>query len=276
MADSIHDFFIHVNEDEKHLVIDRKELSRNVLDYIDQEMANGKSKEYISICGADQVCFDYFIEHYGASYRYIELFKCQLISDFSSLKKLDNLERVDIFWNTHTAELWDFSKNKKLKTLRINDCKKLTLSPNFPLNKTSLEEIEFGGDIFNKYQMESLQCFANLPSLKKLELYQIKLADRNISFLDGMENLVQFDFDAGMFTTEEIAHICAKYPHLKGCCLGPYEKTKNKSKEIRICGYRKPTIEIPRQQNLLDKYIKEFNQLVENEKALINAQKCSK
>lgn len=74
--------------------------------------------------------------------------------------------------------------------------------------------------------MESLQCFANLPSLKKLELYQIKLADRNISFLDGMENLIQFDFNAGMFTTEEIAHICAKYPHLKGCCLGPYEKDK--------------------------------------------------
>ena len=54
---------------------------------------------------------------------------------------------------------------------------------NFPLNKTSLEEIEFGGDIFNKYQMESLQFFANLPSLKKLELYQIKLTDRNINFL---------------------------------------------------------------------------------------------
>ena len=104
-------------------------------------------------------------------------------------------------------------ENKKLKTLRINDCKKLTLSPNFPLNKTSLE-IEFGGDIFNKYQMESLQFFANLPSLKKLELYQIKLTDRNINFLKEMENLVQFDFDAGMFTTEEIAHICAKYPHL--------------------------------------------------------------
>ena len=256
-----HEFFIHVDDDEKHLEINLKKLERSPADYIDQEMAKGKNKEVIELCGADQNCFEYFVEHYGSTYRFISLFKCQLISDLSPLEKMHKLEYVGIFWNIRATELWDISKNKRLKALRINDCKKLTLNPKFPTENVTLEELEFGGDMDSKYPMETLQSFSVISSLKKLELYCIKPKENSLGFLDDLPNLKEFNFDAGMFTTEEIAFICAKHPHLKGQYLGPYGEGVCDT-EVRVSGFRKPTLELPRQQSVLDKYIKQFEELV--------------
>jgi hypothetical protein len=33
--------------------------------------------------------------------------------------------------------------------------------------------------------------------------------------------------------------------------------------EVRICGSRKPTLQLPKQQKRLDEYIRQFNALVE-------------
>lgn len=256
-----HEFFIHVDDDEKHLDIDLKKLEGDPFDFIDQEMLKGKNEEVIMLCGMDQKCFEYFVDHYGSRYRCIYLFKSQLISDLSPLEKMNLLEYVDIFWNIRATELWDISKNTKMKTLRINSCKKLTLNPIFSSENIMLEELEFGGDMDSKYPMESLECFTKLHSLKKLELFSIKLNDKSLDSLEKLPNLVEFNFDAGMFTTEEIAFMCARYPDLKGNYLGPYgEGTWNT--EVRVSGFRKPTLELPRQQNVLDKYVKKFEELV--------------
>ena len=82
-----------------------------------------------------------------------------------------------------------------------------------------------------------------------------------------MPKLERFDFDAGMLTTEEIAWIVAKYPELSGKCLCAYNKEDAMLNDIRICGYRKPGLNLPQGQARLEKYIKEFDALVEKYKA---------
>ena len=72
--------------------------------------------------------------------------------------------------------------------------------------------------------------------------------------------LEEFNFDAGMFTTEEIAKIVATYPRLHGEFLCAYAKDLW---GIRVSGYRKPTLNLPKDQKRLDKYNAEFQALVE-------------
>lgn len=108
----------------------------------------------------NQQSLEYFIQHYGKSYRYLSFFKCQLIQDFSPLEDLDNLEEVNLYWNIRADKLWDFSKNASLRTISISDAKKMNLNPELLKTSNVLETVCFSGSIFNNYPMESLECFA--------------------------------------------------------------------------------------------------------------------
>lgn len=91
----------------------------------------------------------------------------------------------------------------------------------------------FGG-MFEKYPLESFSVFENMPSLTCLRIGKIKPVDRSIGFLKTLPNLKEFDFDAGMFTTEEIAYMCARYPHIHGTALYAYNKEPIVSTEERV------------------------------------------
>ena len=78
-----------------------------------------------------------------------------------------------------------------------------------------------------------------------------------------MPALETFHFDAGMFTTEEIAWIVAKHSNLSGKCLCSYNREDAFLNDVRVCGFRKPGLDLPQHQKRLDKYIAEFNALVE-------------
>ena len=111
--------------------------------------------------------------------------------------------------------------------------------------------------------MESLDCFAGMPTLKHLWLNNIRLNDKNMDALRMLPALERFDFDAGMLTTEEIAWIVAKYPNLSGKCLCAYNKEDAMLNDVRVCGFRKPGLDLPQHQKRLDKYVAQFDALVE-------------
>ncbi len=264
------EFFIHVNDEPKNLYISRTETIKSEAfspccmtpDDVDYEMSMGKHPEILRICGMNQQSLEYFVEHYGKSYRYIEFFKCQLIRDFSPLEDLTNLEQIDIDWNIRAENLWNFSKNNSLKTIQISDAKRITLNPSLIKTSRVLENVIFWGSCFNNFTMESLDCFTEIPSLKYLSLNRIRLNDKNTDLLEKMPGLERFDFDAGMFTTEEIAWMVAKYPNLEGKCLCAYNTEDALLTDVRICGFRKPGLDLPQHQKRLDKYINQFNGLV--------------
>ena len=206
---------IHVDDVEKRLYVSRpKENKSGALspcnmspDDVDYEMSKGMDKRILEICGMNQESLESFVDKYGQTYESLYFFKCQLISDFSPLAKLKNLKAVRIYWNIRSDGLWDMTENESLTHLDISDSKIITR--NLKLLKTgkNLKYIKLSGGMFEKYPLEDLSVFENMQSLESLTLYDIKLGDRNTAFLKTLPNLTEFHFDAGMFTTEEIAYI---------------------------------------------------------------------
>lgn len=76
------EFFIHVNDIPKHLFISRPESIKGdafspccmTPDDVDYEMSIGKHPEILEICGMNQQSLEYFVQHYGKSYRYLSFF----------------------------------------------------------------------------------------------------------------------------------------------------------------------------------------------------------
>lgn len=265
------EFFIHTSNTPKQLFLSRPESIKGdafspccmTPEDVDYEMSTGKHTEILEICGMNQQSLEHFVRHYGKTYRYLSFFKCQLIQDFSPLEDLEKLEEVSLYWNIRADKLWNFSKNASLKTIGISDAKKLTRNPDLLRTSPTLENVFFSGSIFNNYPMESLDCFAGMPALKHLRLFNIRLNDKRLDALKTLPALERFDFDAGMLTTEEIAWIVAKNPGLTGQSLCAYNTEDALLNDVRVCGFRKPGLDLPEHQKRLDKYIAQFNTLVE-------------
>lgn len=148
-------FFIHASDTPKRLFISRPESIKGdalspccmIPDDVDLEMSSGKNSEILEICGMNQESLEHFVYHYRKTYRYLSFFKCQLIKDFSPFEDLENLEEVSLYWNIRADKLWNFSKNPSLKTISVNDAKKLTLKPDL-LKTSSVMETVFLGKHF--------------------------------------------------------------------------------------------------------------------------------
>ena len=270
-----HDWFIHVNDEDKRLYVSREKSNPSGAfspcnmspDDVDYEMNKGKSKKILEICGMEQKSFEYFVENYGTEYEFLSFFKCQLISDFSPLEKLKHLQGVSIYWNIRNSTLWDMSQNPNLEYLWLESTKKIAYNPIALHTAKSLRQVVFIGDMDTPYPMNSLEWMRGIDSLERVYFRNIKLENRDTSVLDSVPSLTRFDFPAGMFTTEEIAYMCAKYPYIEGNSMGAYNTEDAILNDVRVCGYRKPGLDLPKGQARLEKYIKEFDALVEKYKA---------
>lgn len=234
-------------------------------DDLDFEMQFSKRRDYLKIIGLSQDGLEYFVRNYGRSYNTLFLENCTQIQDFSPLGDLNALEAIRIGWCRKADRLWDMSRNTSLKVLSIHDAKKIVAKPMLIQTAQTLEEIRlWGGGFDNKHTLESLSCFQGMKSVKRIDLNMMKLQNRNLDILATLPGLEEFHFDAGMLTTEEIAWICAKFPNLYGDCLGVYTKNEVTClNDIRICGHRKPGLDLPEDQKRLDRYTAEFHALVE-------------
>ena len=231
-------------------------------DEVDFEMSFPKDPAKMELLNITQKGLEHFVTHYGHSYEYLYFNSAVAIRDFSPLADLPHLRSVSIDW-CRAEQLWEMSANTHLTDLWINNAKKITRNLSSLQTCRSLENIMVSGDLDSPYPLENLHCFAPLPNLRRIDLNRVKLLDHDVSFLRTVPQLEQFHFDASMFTTEEIAYICAKVPYLDGYCLGPYT-THAALNDVRICGYRKPGLDLPKQQKRLDEYVAAFNALVEH------------
>ena len=102
-----------------------------------------------------------------------------------------------------------------------------------------------------------------MKSVRRIDLNWIKLANKSMEVLNTLPNLEEFNFEPGMFTTEEIAQIVAKYPNLCGHSLLAYDDEYIDIGQGRVWGFPTPTLYLPKQQERLEEYIRQFNMLVE-------------
>lgn len=157
----------------------------------------------------NQESFEYFVNKYGEPYESLRFFKCQLISDFSPLSRLKNLKAVYINWNIRTDKLWDMWNNTSLihPVMRIVKNHRQSLPAS---NGKNLKTVAINGSMFKKFQLDNLSNFENTALLECINLRNVKPENRNLDFLKTLPHLSEFNFDAGMFTTEEIAYMCAR------------------------------------------------------------------
>ena len=64
--------------------------------------------------------------------------------------------------------------------------------------------------------------------------------------------------------------MCAKYPRISGQSMRAYNTEDTVLNDVRVCGYRKPGLDLPKDQARLDKYVREFETLVAKYKAELN------
>lgn len=231
---------------------------------IDFEMQFPKRSDRLMLRRLTQAGLEHFVQTYGATYQTLFLYDCTRIRDFSPLGDLPGLEAIRIEWCRGTDQLWDMSRNVSLKILSIPESKRLTWEPKLLQTSKTLEEVRFWGPTSGgTYPMRSLECFADMKSLRRIDLNWIKLEDKSMDALSSLPNLEEFHFDPGMLTTDEIAQIVARYPKLYGQSLRAFDDEYISEGEVRICGTRKPTLHLPKQQKRLDEYVRQFDALVE-------------
>ena len=232
---------------------------------IDQEMQSGKSPTRLHIRSITQEGLEHFAKRYGDSCEVLCLDDCRGLTDLSPLETLPKLAAVCLERCQRVEALWRLSKNGRLRMLSIRGCKRLTYNPCGLNASETLEEVRFWGeDCEHKYRMQSMAFLSGMPSLRRLDLNNIALEDHSMSVLETLPNLETFHFDANMLTTEEIAAICVRFPHICGQSLGAYSVEDARAcGDVRICGYRKPTLTLPEQEDKLRMYVEQFDRIKE-------------
>lgn len=221
----------------------------------------------IWISGLTQSTFEYLIETFGQQFRIMHFWKCPLIEDFKILGQLTNIEYLIFFWNQRATHLWDLSKNLHLKGLSFDDFTRMRTLEEIPL-APALEELYFGDKIWNKYIVESLSPLCHAQRLESLIFSAKKVCDNDITPLAQIKQLQRLEFPTSLFTTEQVAWLTANVQSMNSSVLAPYLKLKHplnygdKQKDILVIGKRKPFLNSELDKVRLEKYEKNFTELV--------------
>lgn len=223
--------------------------------------------EVATISGLDQETFEYFVGTYGRQLKAIRFFKNKRIEDLSPLGTLPELEHVDFFANQRVNSLWDMSSNTSLIGLSIADFSQLHSIENVQ-TAPNLEDFRIGNAIWCKMTVDSLLPLSGMK-LKKLVFTGRAIVDQDLSFLEKLPVLSTFDFPANMLTTEQVAWIVSNFPSLNGFALSAtidyiaYDLERTNLPGKIIVGKRKPGLVIQGNEKRIEKYIANFDSLVE-------------
>jgi hypothetical protein len=235
-------------------------------DDIDLEMQFHQNTPIIKVSGLNQGGFDYFISTYGKHFKSIYFFGCKDIRDLSSLSQLQRIEYILFAWIQKSDKLWDMNNNYCLRGIQINDAKKVMLNLAMIPSAPNLEEIRLGGAIVTNHEIQDLSIFQECKKLRRLSLLGLTLTTNNIIPLTKIPALEILDYEPNFLETEQIAYLVAMLPKVTGMSMCAYNDYSFTS-DIKVCGKGKPSLNIPKQQHLLNKYIKEFEDLVRKYKS---------
>jgi hypothetical protein len=227
----------------------------------------------ISISGLDQSTLEYLVVKHGARLEAIEFWKCPRLSNLSPLEDIPRLQAVSLYWNQKAERLWDFSRNPLLRALRFTDFTKLNTLDDLA-RATALSELEFGGEIDNKFVLESLDPLQDLGQLRELSFGARKIQDGRIEPLAKLVDLRSLNFGIGLFTTPQIAWLKSRLRDTVSSevlratrKIDPPLAIGNKNIDTFVVGFGKPSLDSARDAGRLDKYEREFAAMVEYFKA---------
>lgn len=221
----------------------------------------------IQISELHQDTFDYFLTHYAQQFEMIFFTHCPRVEDWSRLAELENLVFMHWFWNQKITKFWDMQNNHALQALLISDFTQLHSLAGLE-RANHLKGLYIGNAVWNKSIIHHWQYLYDLP-IEYLS-FDGKDMGNDLTFLSHLPNLKVFDFAPNQFTTEQIAWICANFPHLQGHSLHALSEydISNPSKWIKVHGKRKPSFDKDGNEAKIAKYQAKFDELVKKFKGM--------
>ncbi|MGN1400949.1 MAG: leucine-rich repeat domain-containing protein [Bacillus sp. (in: firmicutes)] len=180
------------------------------------------------------------------------------VENLASLEILSNTEQIYLCWNTKADKLWDLSKNFGLKSLSIEDFKKLNNIE--PLQRNpSLENLEVSGGIWNSLTIDTLEPIRALTNLTSLSLLNIRVKDESLKALTHLKGLSELSI-SNQFPTEEYARLSVTLTGTKCDYFQPYVVLDDAidGKDIMVIGKRKPFLNSHIDKKKLERYIAQF------------------
>ncbi|MBQ2988348.1 MAG: hypothetical protein IJD59_04510 [Clostridia bacterium] len=223
--------------------------------------------EVIRINGLCQDTFEYFISTYGKQLKAISFSNLKFVKDLSLLGTLPDLEYVHLFANQKVTALWDMSGNTSLTGLCIEDFTQLTSIKGIE-TAPALKEFDFGNTMWLTTVIDSLMPLSN-TKIERLAYNGRAIADNDLSFLEALPNLKEFNFPTNILTTEQVAWIVANFPHVEGYALKAkldfmnLDSNENKTlvPHAMIIGKRKPSLKVKGNEEKIQRYVDSFEKL---------------
>lgn len=219
----------------------------------------------VMISGLRQDTFEYFIGKYGRRLRAIRFFKNKFIEDLSPLGDLPGLEYVYFFANQRVTSLWDMSGNASLTGVALFDFSRLSDLTGIG-RAPALKDFRIGNKVWSKAVIDSFLPFSG-TAVEKLSFSGRAIKDNDLSFLDKMPALREFDFPTNLYTTAQVAWIAANFPELEGFALGAKVDItapgSDEDPEVIIVGKGKPHLIVRGNEKRIGKYEAEFEALKE-------------
>jgi hypothetical protein len=219
--------------------------------------------ERVRISGLRQSTFEYFVKTQAHKFKAILFWKNKLVEDWSLLSTLPDVEFIGFLHNERITKCWDMTENHRLKGLSIEGFTRLH-SLDGVQHAPNLERLAFGYSVWPTSVLHDVQVLAN-TNLKQFSFRGKKMTELSLEIFRTMPNLERLDFPTNLLTTEEIAWLKAKIPHLDGYSIRPYLKFNSQDgmDDILICGKRKPSLHSTRDMDRIQKYETAFWQFVE-------------
>jgi hypothetical protein len=258
-----HEFEELIHNIDLYEQVKQKNFDIITVDEIDQMNEWSQDIERVRISGLRQSTFEYFVKTQAHNFKAILFWKNKLVENWSLLSTLPEVEFIGFLHNERISKCWNMSENHHLKGLSIEDFTRLRALDGVQ-HAPCLERLSFGNSVWPSVVFQDIQVLAN-TKLKQFSFRGKKMMELDLEIFRTMPNLERLDFPTNLLTTEEIAWLKAKIPHLEGYSIRPYLKFNSQDgmDDILICGKRKPSLHSIRDVDRIQKYEAAFWQLIE-------------
>ncbi|WP_299426600.1 leucine-rich repeat domain-containing protein [uncultured Shimia sp.] len=189
--------------------------------------------------------------------------------DLTALTGFSNLRGLELFWCPKLENLNPLGKLANLELLELTDCNRVTdLSP---LSQLCVSSLAVEGGMWKPTKVNTLEPLARMANLKWLRLASLKCHKDGLKPLAKNQNLEALQLPL-TFPTEDYAFLKAKMPNVQSNALQPWvdatlrttqdEQQRTSAPEVRITGFRKPTLEQGKDNERIMKYEAAFWKLV--------------
>ncbi|EJQ36452.1 hypothetical protein IEE_05349 [Bacillus cereus BAG5X1-1] len=242
---------VEVNNDVQKLSVDGKTKNIELLGKL-------KIKE-LWVFAVNQKQFDKIMAHVNPEVLYVYEMR---VENLSILQMMSNLRELYLCWNTKNTDLWDFSYNKNLSYLLIEDFSKVEdITP--IKDGENLRGFYLGGGITKALNVKTLEPIGDLVRLNELTLMNIKVKDRSLEPLMNLKELKKLNL-SNQFPMEEYAKLSVVLQNTECEFFKPYVRMEStEGKDIMMIGRKRPFLNSKTDVEKIRKYEQEFKNIQE-------------